>query len=134
MFLKSIGAIIVATVLLSNVSLVNWENNYELALKKAKEENRPVMLCFYTNACGYCKKLENETLSNAEVLKAIEPFVKVHINLDERPDLQRKYLIRGVPVVLFISASGKKDWMIGYRTPESFLQELNRFLEIMNQE
>ena len=128
-----IGLAMVSSLFFSTAAhAINWTPTYEQGFAKSKELNKPLMLVFYTDACGYCKKLERETLSDPRVEKILKGFVCVHINCKDRPELQRKYRIRGVPLVLFISADGKKDWLVGFRTADKFIKELNQFIGYMN--
>jgi thioredoxin-related protein len=130
-FLLAMSTLILLSLCVKDMcGAVTWEGTYEQAIDRNLKEHKPLMLVFYTDACGYCKKLENETLTDPRIEKILKDFICVHINCDLRPDLKKKYFIRGVPLVLFISANQKRDWLVGYRTPDSFLKDLNDFIQI----
>lgn len=54
---------------------------YNEGLLKAKKENKYVLIYFYTDECGWCRKMEKETYSNEEVKKILsDKFVNIKIN------------------------------------------------------
>ena len=58
----------------------------------------PVIVHFYANWCGPCKKLGPILESDA----AKQNFCLVKVNVDDHPDLADKFQVKGIPyVVLF---------------------------------
>ncbi len=72
---------------------VNWYPWGEEALKKAKDENKPVLVSIGYSACHWCHVMEKESFED-ETTAAImnENFVNIKIDREERPDLDHIYM------------------------------------------
>ncbi|HOX09199.1 MAG TPA: peptide chain release factor-like protein [Candidatus Omnitrophota bacterium] len=113
---------------------INWRPNLQDALKTAKDGGKPVMVDFYTDWCGWCKKLDSETYSNSKVSKLAEKFVCVKIDAEREPALASKYQVTGYPTILFLDGSGKVLARIpGYLPPDRLHSEMNKVLLTMPQ-
>jgi thiol:disulfide interchange protein len=106
--------------------LLPWEPGYESALARAGSENKPVMIDFYTDWCGWCKKLERETYTDVRVQEALSSFVLVKLNADrEGRELAADMGVRGYPTLVFLNPQGREIGRIpGFMGPEAFLEEL----------
>ncbi len=63
-------------------------NDYEGALAKAKEENKPLMIDFTGWACVNCRKMEENVWPDIEVLKRLsEKYVIVSLYVDDKKEL-----------------------------------------------
>jgi len=57
--------------------------SYNEGLALAEKENKYILIDFYTDSCGYCKKMDKETYSKEEVKKFLnENFVVVKVNAE----------------------------------------------------
>ena len=80
--------------------------SYDEALKASKTYNRPIFLFFKAEWCGWCHKMKNETLSDAEVKdKLSKEYIVCIIDTDKDKVTTRKYQILGIPVSLVINSS-----------------------------
>jgi thiol:disulfide interchange protein len=108
---------------------IAWLTSYEAALQTAREERRPVMIDFYTDWCGWCKKLDADTYVDKEVISASGDFVSLKLNADQERAVAVRYNITGFPTILFIDPSGKEiHRVVGYRLPQAFLSEMKTAL------
>ncbi|MDH3744857.1 MAG: thioredoxin family protein [Acidobacteriota bacterium] len=76
--------------------------------EEAERENKAVLLYFYTDWCPYCKKLDRDILSRAQVEATTKFFVKIKVNPDNSGGeelLKTRYGVRGYPS-LFVHAAG----------------------------
>lgn len=108
-------------------SPIHWEANLASALAQASRENKTVLLDFYTDWCGWCKKLDRETFTNKNVVNMIASnFVAVRLNAEkEGEDEARRFGVEAYPTVVFVDPKGKEIKRIrGYLGPDAFLQEL----------
>ena len=105
-----------------------WSTDYETALRKAKEENRHVLVAFTgSDWCGWCIRLNREVFSTVEFQEfAKNNLVCVKIDFPRKkmlpkemaePNdrLQRQFGVRGYPTVFLLGADGTALVRTGYR-------------------
>jgi len=93
---------------------VDWYPWGQAALDKARQEDKPIFLSVGYSTCHWCHVMERESFENEDVAKVLnEHFVPVKVDREERPDLDRVYM-------LFVQAStGSGGWpMSVWLTPE----------------
>ena len=115
---------------------VPWARNFAAARKEAKAAGKLIMVDFYTETCGWCKRLDSDVFPRSEVVEAMRPFIAVKVNAEdgEGRQLVERYQahIRGYPAILFLDPSneGPKDGRIvakipGFAPPACFTDQLN---------
>lgn len=111
---------------------INWKYNFEDALKSAKSQQKPVMIDFYTDWCGWCKKLDSDTYSDPKVRAVAEKFVCVKIDAEKESALTSKYGVQGFPTIIFLSKDGNVISKItGYLPPDKFLANIKKILSTL---
>lgn len=114
---------------------IQWEKDYDAAMKKAKDTNKPIIIDFYADWCGPCKMMDNRTFSDDRVIALAEQFVSLKIDGDANAILTRKYSVEGYPTILFLKSDGKKlHEFSGFRGPEDFAFAMNAVLKGMTPE
>lgn len=86
-------------------------NGYQEALQVSNENEVPVFIYVYADWCNYCKKFNNELLTNSRIKTSLSKFVKVKFNpekSDQAKELYAKWNGRGYPAILFQSGSSNK--------------------------
>lgn len=66
-----------------------WANNYDIAIKKAQDEGKKLLVELVMESCPYCEKVERFVLANQEVKETIENhfiFIVLDIQKDSIPD------------------------------------------------
>jgi len=87
---------------------LGWSDDYEKALKIAKKEKKHVYVLVTSSSCRWCRKFENTTLQDKEVLKRLkEKYVLVHADRD-MDDLPEWFKIKRVPRHYFVTAKGEE--------------------------
>ncbi len=104
----------------------DWlEQDYEGALKKAKAENKLVLVDIYAEWCAQCKELDEKTWPDPAVRAWIaKNAVAVRIDTDaKRKDLQPVFKITGYPSVMLMDAEGKevRPRLMGFEKPAGML-------------
>jgi len=108
---------------------------YNEGLLKAEKESKHILIFFYTNECGWCKKMDEETYSNEEVQKILsDKFVAIKINaksenkvvenekkISER-ELAIMYQVSGYPTTWFLESNHNLIAPLpGYAAAEQFI-------------
>jgi uncharacterized protein YyaL (SSP411 family) len=71
---------------------VKWYAWGEEALKKAKDENKPIFLSVGYSACHWCHVMAHESFENEDIAKTMnENFVNIKVDREERPDIDDIY-------------------------------------------
>lgn len=117
---------------LSSVAKINWEK-YENAFKKAKEENKLIMIYIYSPECHYCKEMEKTTFQDKEVQRTVNKYfipIKVRKCSEYGLEIRKEYGYLGTPTFHFVEANGKKIKSIfGAWKKDDFLKILKYFYE-----
>ena len=105
-------------------------NDETTILKKAQKENKQIMVYAFSKTCYFCKKMDKEVLSLAEVKKKIdENYVYMKIDVDETKlpfELQKVY--KEITPTFFIVS---KDGTYIKQYPGSWTK--SDFLEILKE-
>ena len=74
-------------------NLVDWLPWGEEALRRAREEDKPLLVSIGYSACHWCHVMERESFEDAEVAQLMnERFVCVKVDREERPDVDAIYM------------------------------------------
>jgi protein disulfide-isomerase len=122
---------------------LNWEENLETALQKAKAENKAVLVNFTgSDWCQWCIKLSDEVFSKSEFKEyADDNLILVRLdfprNIEQTAEtkaynnqLAKKYGVQGFPTVLLFSSSGNLVKTTGYMPggPVTYVSDLKSAL------
>ena len=111
---------------------LKWEKDMSVALERARNEGKPVLVNFYAEWCVWCKRLESTTLRNAKVASVLEQKV-VPLSLDVDAwgkELSNEYGVHELPTIVMLDAEGNELGRIaGYMPPDSFLERVEGFLQ-----
>jgi len=104
---------------------VQWYSWNETALKKAKEENKPIFLSIGYSSCHWCHVMAHESFENEEIAKIMnENFINIKVDREERPDIDDIYqkvcqMVTGQggwPLSVFLT-SDQKPFYVGTYFP-----------------
>jgi len=121
-YLQLLILLSITTILSGCIEEGNKEYNEEL-LKDLNLEGKSVVLVFHADWCKYCKDLE-PTLNLLEK----EGIEIIKINVDEHPELARKFGIRGLPTVVYIKDGVEVGRTIGY-DPEEIISKAKKLYQ-----
>ncbi len=116
---------------------IQWFPYSEAMLQKAASEGKPVMIDFYADWCIPCKELDKFTFSQPEVIELSRDMIMLKVDLTkgnspEAKALKKKYNIRGVPTLVFLTPEGRElsDLrVVGFMEKEEFLPRMKKALE-----
>lgn len=122
---------------------LNWEDNLETALQKAKTENKAVLVNFTgSDWCVWCQKLSAEVFSKSEFEDyAEENLILVKVDFPEKIEqsaetkiynsqLAQRFGIQGYPTILLFNSQGKMVLQTGYLPggPVTYVDHLKSYL------
>lgn len=122
---------------------LNWEENLETALQKAKTENKAVLVNFTgSDWCQWCIKLSNEVFSQPEFEEyADENLILVRLDFPRSIEqsaetkmynnqLAQRYGVQGFPTILLFNSQGQMVLQTGYQPggPVSYVNHLKSYL------
>lgn len=120
---------------------IDWFPWGEEALKKAKDEDKPIIVSIGYSACHWCHVMERECFEN-ETIAAVtnQNFISIKVDREERPDVDHLYmdalhlmgLQGGWPLNVFITPDGKPFYGGTYFPPNNWmhlLKEISRAWE-----
>ncbi|MBN1383580.1 MAG: thioredoxin family protein [Elusimicrobia bacterium] len=102
---------------------ITWVYNLYEALLSAEQNNKPLMVDFYADWCGWCKKLDRDTYADPKVAELSDGFVCVKVDTTRDEISARKYKVKGLPTVVFMDSKGEIISRIeGYRDKKFFVK------------
>ena len=93
---------------------------------RALAEGKLMMVDFWADWCGPCKMLSPVIESLADQYKGKVLVGKV--NVDEEPDLARRFGVMSIPTVVFLKNGREFDRKVGVMPPEAFTSVLENNL------
>lgn len=103
----------------TTLSSIAWVEDWGAALKQAKEENRLLMVDFYTSWCLYCKNLDKEAFVDPRVVSLSKDFVCTKLDAEVVKAAAMRYSPEGFPTIVFGASNGDEILRLsGYRTAD----------------
>ncbi len=111
---------------------VNWYTDIYAAHKASLKSQKPMLLIFHADWCGYCKKLEKTTLSTPRMVNYINAsFVPVHLDLDKEKRIARILEVKSVPCSIVLSPNADLlGRLVGYVEADQYRRVLERTQQI----
>jgi thioredoxin-related protein len=104
----------------ADVVSVTWQD-FNTGLKLAKEQNKAIIIDFYADWCGWCKRMEAMVFNDSEVAEKLKKnFICIRIHTDTAEDNNLNYKnhvltkqefaamlgVQGLPTVVFMDKDG----------------------------
>jgi thioredoxin-related protein len=113
---------------------ITWYK-YDEGLKLAAKAGKPILVDFYTDWCGWCKKMDKTTYVDPAVTSYVKTkFVAVKVNAESRDainlpsgavdgrKLARSFGVSGFPTTILLDSRGKAVLAFaGYRPADDFI-------------
>ncbi|MCE7059674.1 thioredoxin domain-containing protein [Dyadobacter sp. CY343] len=112
---------------------VDWYPWGDLALQKAKEERKPILVSIGYSACHWCHVMERECFEKEDIAAVMNAyFVCIKVDREERPDVDAVYMdavqamgVRGGwPLNVFLLPDAKPFYGVTYLPPQNWTQLL----------
>ena len=116
---------------------VNWHAWNDEALKKAKDENKLMLISIGYSSCHWCHVMEHESFEDSTVAAVMnEHFINIKVDREERPDIDDVYMTAcqlssgggcGWPLNSFALPDGRPVWAGTYFPRKNWLEVLEYF-------
>ncbi len=103
-----------------------WHTDVKRAMTEAHRINKPLIIHFYADWCGPCKKMDRDVLHSSGLLRQFGTrFVGVKLNSDHNQQLANRLGIRSLPSDVFVHPDG---WVMqkssGSKTLRGYFSQL----------
>jgi len=105
---------------------INWIEDPKLAVAEAQRQRRPMLLYVTADYCGYCRKMERDSWSNAGVANRVnQQFVPLKLDAEKYEQLVARLGVRGYPATIVLDAESQHVQTIeGFVGPQKLLKAL----------
>ena len=111
---------------------VKWAASFAEASKLAKAENKLILVDFWADYCGWCKKLDAEVYVSPEFARAAKGVIAVKIDTQgAEHEVAQTYHVSGLPTILFLTPEGKPLGRIGgYLPTDQFMPMMQQAIDL----
>ncbi len=107
-----------------------WFDSYQAGMNVAQAQKRPVLIKFEAEWCSWCKKLDREVFAQPQIIKALESYVCVKVDVDKQRNVALAYKISSLPRIIIVNIHNEivGDWL-GFRDAPAFSKSLKEVWE-----
>jgi thiol-disulfide isomerase/thioredoxin len=113
---------------------IEWGQKFDKAMEQARKTDKPVMVDFWANWCGWCHRLDRTTYVDPVVTAKAENFVAVKVNTEgsrREAEVVETYQVHNLPTILFLSPRGRPVKRVtGFQGPGRFPHTMDEALEV----
>jgi uncharacterized protein len=105
----------------NRANLIRWHEWDDEAFRKAREQDKPLMLFLTAFWCRFCQRMDEGAFSNDENIALLNAyFVAIRAEDTQRPDVNTRYNLNGWPTIAFMAPEGELLGATNYLPPEEF--------------
>lgn len=113
---------------------IHWEKGFDQAMKRARRENKPVLVDFWADWCGWCHRLDSTTYADPIVAEKAKDFVSVKVDTEgghRDREVRDRYRVNNLPTIVFLTPNGHQVLRVnGFQGPGRFPRTLEQALEV----
>lgn len=108
------------------IGKVEFHTAIESGNALSKATGKPIFLYLHSKSCGWCKKFNDEVLTDNEVSATLKKnFISVIVEINEQKKVAASFNVRGTPTMVFLDEGGNEiDRIRGFVDAETFTQRL----------
>jgi thioredoxin-related protein len=107
-----------------------FADEYDNAIKRAKSEDKPVVIYFYSKYCRFCDSMDKNVLFDKEIKKTLsDETVYLRADVDKAKQLARLYNVRGYPTTWLLDPTGARIISIPGYIPKNDFKKVLEFLK-----
>ena len=95
--------------------------DYDSAVSLSREENKPLLLIFSADWCGYCTKLKQDIL----VDDSTKNYITCVIDTDMDKGITKKHKARSLPTSVVLNKGEETKRKIGYKNKTDYTNWLS---------
>ncbi len=100
------------------------------AKKRARDEDKGLVIYFFSEYCRYCIKMEKDVLSDREIRDILrKEAVYLRVDIDKDPGIVREQGVFGYPTTIFAEDNGKTIAKIPGYIPKKEFKRILLFLK-----
>ncbi|OFV88952.1 MAG: hypothetical protein A2V74_08550 [Acidobacteria bacterium RBG_16_70_10] len=111
---------------------IEFEHNFDKAMKRARKLGKPVIVDFWAEWCTWCHLLDRTTYADREVANRAREFVAVKVNAEgpgRETEIALRYDVHSLPTILFLSPGGRQVYRLnGFQGPGQFPRTMDAAL------
>ena len=115
---------------------MNFEKDFQDAIKKAEQENKLIFIDCYTDWCYWCKVLDTAVFEDHKFAYFMnQNFVNLKINTEEGfgKSIAMKYFIRGYPTAIILDKNlNLKGKITGYSEAKTYKANIIKIMGKIN--
>jgi len=113
---------------------IEWLKSMKLGKENAEQQDKPLVVYYRVADIDYCKKMENVTFSDTDVVSLAKDFLWVWVDGYSKEDLVMEYGVIAYPTTIFYSPQGEElARRVGQLSPQELLQVLKFVKEGRNE-
>jgi len=103
--------------------------DYETALQKYKDSQRPLFIFFTSPWCYQCTEMERKVFQNKDIISLLnERFLLVEVDISQEKKLKENFLIDYTPTSLFLDIHGRPIIDLKGYIPTNRFRKLLRYI------
>jgi len=108
---------------------IEWNTSLEQGFDLSKKQGKKLLVDFFRKDCKSCKRLDDSTFTDRDVISLSLDFVFVKINGKEDTLLAKEHKVGAYPTVLLLKTDGEEiERIVGYLPPREFVKTIKQYL------
>lgn len=110
---------------------IAWQSDVGKARQMAREQGKPLLVHFWSESCGPCKKLDRYVFPHPDVARVVNGVVPVKVNTRQQRKVAQQFGIKRIPTDVLIAPDGREVWRgISPSTVNAYIGMVNRAVHL----